>query len=309
MGIIDTLKNALKATASGPVEAALDKARQEETEAGAALQALVDRRSQALLAGDDALRRFKAEQAQAEERLERASAFVAALEAQLTDVREREAESAAAAKYRAAKKLSDAAASRLAEIYPRAARELADLVRQCAEADLAVQEANQNLPAGKGALQGPESLLRDLPPEEARVLKRRRVKRWTFESSGHLIPTEREAEIQSISGDNAVIQHGGLTPGSSKVVRRVFEEQTVVPARRRERGPRLAELFLPALRAGEPPFWSPGHETSYPESILRRVSELAGLKPRLRPEDQPEILLIPIEDQDEPDAEPEPEAA
>lgn len=277
MNIFDNLKKTFGAN-KAPGVAALEKA---EGEAMAALETaraqvetLRDALPAALIAGDAARQKARAELRAAEDDATDAASALEIVKARLAQARAEADEATRRAAYLAAQKGRDEAAARLREQYPRLVSELRALIEDIAHADAQVVEVNGALPSGAAPLERVEEVTRDIAGEPRRVLSEKVVQLWC--PAGTARPVPNQGNIHDHGGGRG--QRHMLAGGGGAYVqhfdRRQFREVKVSPGRNAMFASRLHALDLPGLRGDEAPAWTPMPVDSSPALILARLDAL-----------------------------------
>ncbi|RWE11565.1 MAG: hypothetical protein EOS61_15660 [Mesorhizobium sp.] len=263
---------------------------------------LEEERRRALLDGTDKdveLVERKIEVANRE--VERAYAAQAELTKRIELAKAAATESELRARYDGAKAKSDAAGKMLQKEYPELAKRLVSLIRTLAEADVAVEEANRQLPADAPPLLPAEIVVRRRPGTNEKIISEKEVSLWVHAGSLTPFAEDRQAEADQREKDyaanwNGLPPDGVIQVGNSRVVKRRFIRKTYIPRGNAMLHTPLASVELPGLVGGDPPFWDQhrvGIHSS--RSILARLQELATLKPVPPAEaGQPVVELIPI---------------
>ena len=253
----------------------LTEAETEVAAATAALEAVEVGYKSGLLSADDAqLRRLDEARTDARLRSDRAAALHAALAEKLAAAREREADVERRQQYDAAQTQAAEAGRLLTEMYPQLAREIVEVLRVVAEAEIAVEEANMNLPANMPKILGVEASARSTSRPDG-VVSERKVTRWCRLGERTPDTTRDDAIVEGPDGLGRRHIRGLPQRDAVVFVKRRFMEQTVIPASGRVPD-RLAEsLALPGLMGGDWPFWSP-RDLSRPQDVLRHADRLAS---------------------------------
>jgi len=276
--MIRTLKNliGLAARTDAPAAELAPSLPQAEAELAAAHEAQAAAEAAykgKLLTADDAtLRQLVEARTDAGVRVDRATALVEALRERLEAAQTREAEAARVTAYEAAHAQAEEARAALVELYPGLARDLMSLMRVVAEAEIAVQAANADLPAGAAPIAGVEASVRDLPGVPETVLSETYVERWV--EVGKVTPGSFDQHaVQDLGRGQGVIKIPGIAAKDCRPVeRRGFLEQRVYPASLRRAAYGLAErLALPGLRVDDPAFWEPASGLG-PRQVLSKIA-------------------------------------
>ncbi|CDX22111.1 hypothetical protein MPL3356_390151 [Mesorhizobium plurifarium] len=261
----------------------------------------VERRRVLLDGTDKDLEAIEAKIASANRDIERAYAAKTELTKRLEAAKAAATESELRARYDAAKAQADAAGKMLRKEYPELAKRLVSLIRTLAEADVAVEEANRQLPADAPPLLPAEILVRRRPGTNEKIISEKEVSLWVHAGTVTPFAEDRQAEADQREKDyaanwNGLPPDGVIQVGSSRVVKRRFIRKTYVPRGNAMLHTPLASIELPGLVGGDPPFWDQFRvSVQSPRSILARLQELATLKPAPPAEaGQPVVELIPI---------------
>lgn len=206
----------------------------------------------------------------------RAAALVDALRERLAAAEDRETEVARVEKYEAARRQADDAAAALREMYPHLAGGLVDLLRGVAEAELAVADANDDLPRGADRLPGVEARVRDVPGSARELIGEQVVELWC--RPGERMPgTLDQSRVQVGHGEA-----GYIRPPSGpvvNVVRRQYIERRYAESAPGNFAYSLAvTLNLPGLRANGPPIFKAADPiaTPSPREVLRMLDSFAA---------------------------------
>ncbi len=207
-------------------------------------------------------------------RQDRAKALVEALETKLATVRGEEAQAQKTAVYDAARTKRDAAAKRLRDEYAKHATAIASIIRECAEADAAVSQANADLPADDDPLLTVEAFVRDQPALPRKVIKEKNVSLWTYVSTGHILSPDLQAQVRSTGNDTGVLHNEGVTHSTSQVIRRKYRQLEFLRETSANAAERLAtSVRLPGVVYGEPAIWD-DTRSSQPDLVLARAAEM-----------------------------------
>ncbi|CDX39196.1 hypothetical protein MPLA_290070 [Mesorhizobium sp. ORS 3359] len=262
----------------------------------------VERRRVLLDGTDKDLEAIEAKIASANRDIERAYAAKTELTKRLEAAKAAATESELRARYDAAKAKADAAGQKLQREYPELAKRLVSLIRTLAEADVAVEEANRQLPADAPPLLPAEIVVRRRPGTNEKIISEKEVSLWCHANSWDLFAENRQAEADAREKEHAA-NWNGLPPdgiihvnGGHRVQKRRFLRRTYIPSSGAIPHSPLASIELPGLVGGDPPFWDQHRVGIYSSrSILARLQELATLKPAPPAEaGQPVVELIPI---------------
>ena len=255
-----------------------------------------------LLSGDEAeMYRLATARREAAVRVDRGEALVEVLRGRLDGARAREAEADRVERYEAARRQGDEAADALREFYPQYAGGLVELLKAVAEAELAVKEANADLPAKAVPLPGVEARVRDHPGLPEEVVQEVEVEKWV--RTGMTVPgTYDQAAVRPTEGGRGVLRVRGLPDNEGyPVERRKFIERTVLPAAFSLGADRLVyDVSLPGLREGEASFFEPvkrPYQTGFDHrEVLLQVAKLRGTAPRGEPTRAVVTKLIPLDE-------------
>lgn len=248
----------------------------------------------AMLTADEPVRaKHKRSLAEAQDRLADAELYVVELQAKLAEALSAEAEAGRREVYKSAAAKASAAAGRLSKEYARHAGAIRDVICAIAEAELAVNAANADLPCGAAPLVGPERIVRDGAASPRTIIGDTIVKLWVYPGTGNVLPPEAQATVRQ----NGASSKGSL-PSQSKmgdpfkeVELRSFRRIEFRPEVRADHARALARsVELPGLRAGEPPFWS--SDAGDPSAVLRRADSLKAAALAKPPADV-RVELIP----------------
>lgn len=285
MSIFDTIGRLMKKPAPGLL--ALEKA---EVDAQAALDAATERlaaleanRTDAILSGDDARTAHRAALQTARDDIEDGRAALAAIQARLSQEREVAAEAARVAAYNTALAKRDEVAALILEKYPQLAGGLVDLIRLSAEADLAIEAANDDLPAGAEPLDKAEWLARSMPGTPRKLISEKKVQLWCRPDTKY--PTDIQVGIKEGRNGRGISKTSGLPFDRHTFIERRWERARYV-----ELGEKLSGLDLPGLVGGEPAFWE-SSPWSTAETILQKIKQHEALRRahRAAPPEPPEI--------------------
>ncbi|TSE07586.1 hypothetical protein C1D09_018820 [Mesorhizobium intechi] len=183
--------------------------------------------------------------------------------------------------YASAKAQADAAAKLLTTRYPAIARDFIGLLKTLAEAQLAVDDANQRLPDGAAPLMDPETAVRALLGQPEKTLEEVKVSVWCFANSPDIrvLPPEKQDELNTRfpNSDRGSI-HSGSAVGSTEVVKRRVIRRTYVPRTNNTWPARLAAIDLPGLKVGDPYVWQASTNPD-PRLVLANLARLAAMRP------------------------------
>lgn len=213
--------------------------------------------------------------------VDQVKAKIAKLEKQHADAVEAEAENVRQQQYDKAKELVEAARKKLPS-YEKSALQIRDVLRSIAEADMAVNLANESLPDGAARLDKAEDV-RSTRQLYRKDLKQEFVELWAgIGDQGTPIPDHLQHQVNPDARPRAGVATNGdiaLTGrvrvdggGVLEVVRRRFIKTTYLPDRSGWNAPSLAaSVELPPLAAGSSPLWS---AVSYPpHSVLAALDK------------------------------------
>lgn len=250
-------------------------------------------------------------------RRDRARALVEALEDRLTEFDAGEAEAKRRAAYADAKSKAGAAVKAIRGEYPRAARLIRTVLRQIAEAEVAIAAVNGDLPAGGEALTSPEDMVRSELPKQKVVLSETDVMLWCQEGTWLPVPDQYQSQISAGPDGRGVRRHGdesGYGPGASYgYVRRAFRRVEYLPSTLPVWADKLAsKITLPGFHHYDENFWheswGPGPPDFNQQRVLAMLDETeieGGADSRVDPNDddrEPEIEYVPIGDTTEREA-------
>lgn len=247
-----------------------------------------------------ALRRLLDAKVEAKIEIDQVRAKIAKLEKQHEAALEAEAADRRQLAYDQAKELAEAARKKLGD-YEKAALQIRAVLRTIAEADIAVDAANADLPAGAPRLEKPEDC-RSTPNLYKKVLKEETVDLWAAIGQ-QSVPVEHQNRVRVERVGKRVrsrwseddFDEGGYEQGyyatdgggSIEVVKRRFVKRTFLPD---DTGhfavPLSQKVDLPPAVVGGPAFFEPGNFTA-----TRLLLELdKPLPPRqVRSERKPEV--------------------
>ncbi len=267
---------------SSDLAAAITKAQAELEAAEAAVVAAKTAYDDGLLTSDKKTLRVLLDDAtEAGIEVDQVKAKIAKLEREHEKAIEAEAENVRQQQYDKAKELVEAARKKLPS-YEKAALQIRDVLRSIAEADMAVELANESLPSGASRLDKAEDVrsTRQLYRED---VKQEFVELWAgigdqrtpiHDHLQHQVnPDARPRAGVASNGEVAftgrVRADGG---GVLEVVKRRFIRTKYLPDRSGWHAPSLAaSVELPPLDAGSSPFWS---AVSYPpHSVLAALDK------------------------------------
>ncbi|RUV41402.1 hypothetical protein EOD29_22875 [Mesorhizobium sp. M1A.T.Ca.IN.004.03.1.1] len=243
---------------------------------------LEDDRRQTLLDGTDkdveAVER-KIEIANRE--IERAYAARSELERRIEQARNAEAEQVKIARYDAAKAQADAAAKELRKAYPDIGKRFVALLQTIAAAQIAVEEANRNLPDGATPLQDPEVVVRAKLGEPEKTISEEPVDVWCYSNARDIqvLPEDEQVELNAkYRGSAQGVISSGSAGGFTTVTRRRLIRRSYVPRTTNVLPARLAAVALPGLKVGDPAFWdAPAYSDA--RTVLAILARLADARP------------------------------
>lgn len=264
------VKNTPGASTAADIAAALDKARAELVTAEAAVGTAGRAYDDGLLDLDKvALRKLLDAAAEAKIDVDQINAKTAKLEKQLEKATAAEAEDGRRAAYARAKELSEAASKKLQREYPKAAEGIRDILKCIAEADMAVVEANADLPEGVARLEGPEAD-RSTPTRYREERGQAVVDVWVAcGDRSSPLPDSMQRQVRPEErprrGDNTLYGRVQTASGNwLEVEKRRFTRVEYLPHESARAITSLAaSLNLPALYAGESPFWEAYNHAPY----------------------------------------------
>ncbi len=280
-------------TALADARSAVGVAEQELTKADAAYRAGL------LEATEPALQKILDQKQAATVQRDRAKALVEALETKLATVRGEEAQAQKTAVYDAARAKLDAAAKRLRDEYAKHATAIATIIRECAEADAAVSQANADLPADGDPLLIVEALVRDQPALPRKVIKEKTVSLWTYVSTGHILSSDLQAQVRSTGNDTGVLHNEGVTHSTSQVIRRKYRQVEFLGETSANAAERLAtSVRLPGVVYGEPAIWD-DTRSSQSDLVLARAAEMQARRQEFSLSSDTraiEMEMVPVDD-------------
>lgn len=202
-----------------------------------------------------------------------------------------EAQAAKAKRYEDARKLRDDAAAKLEAEYDKHAIGLLTLLHLVAQADEAVAIANEDRPEGMPNLDRVEAIVRDGEELPRKVIRDQVLSLWAFEDGERPLSPDQQAQVQAHPGARTgMISTGtGLHAGGRSVVKKRFQLVEYQEALSSSRGDRLADMKLPALRARDPNYWTPGefYGRLKATDTLRRLNEVVSGARAWRPSERP----------------------
>jgi hypothetical protein len=212
-------------------------------------------RSELLLAGSDRdLDAVDEEIRRASRNIERVERAIADLEARIVETEGIEQEVARREKYEAAMKAAAQAAAALRQ-YPTFAQRIVGLLASVAEAEIAINAANADLPAGAVALPSAEFQVRGLAGEPRQEVGRKIVRSAWFYTGADESELEPSDTVVSQDGRTGYIETrlGGRKQVETRPVERVDYIEGRPPYIPE---PLHLELRLPGLLPGEPAIWA-----------------------------------------------------
>lgn len=213
----------------------------------------------------------------------RTARLIEALEDRFAELRGGDAESARIEMYANAKALVHEAAHALRTAYPKLANGLRDLLRQLAEAEQAVTDANRDLPRDATPLVGPEAKVRDVPSFSREDITTARLDLWCHEGSANPIGDEFQNRVTPTEGRPGYGSDGrGAGYRLQPFVRTTYRPWT--PAEFAD--PLYASIELPGLYPLSAPFWRKIDVELPPDAIVARLDD---------PQDQPLAGPLPVE--------------
>lgn len=269
-------------SSSADIATAITKAQAELAQAEAAVTAAETAYDAGLLELDKAaLRKLLDAKVEAQIEIDQVRAKIAKLERQHAEAIDAEAENVRQQQYDKAKELVEAARKKLPS-YEKAALQIREVLRAIAEADMAVELANESLPAGASRLDKAEDIrsTRQLYRED---LKQEFVELWAGIGDQRTpIPDHLQRQVNPDARPRAGVASNGEVAftgrvrtdggGVLEVVKRRFIRTKYLPDRSGWHAPSLAaSVELPPLDAGSSPFWS---AVSYPpHSVLAALDK------------------------------------
>lgn len=215
-----------------------------------------------------ALRLILDGKADASIRADQARARIGMLEQKYAVAVEEEADDRRRAAYDRARSLADSARTRLFAEYDEACAPVRALIASVVEADIAVSQANADLPVGADPIASVEAA-RGLPGLPGEIVLQNTVEHWCLTNGSDPI-LDAPARPAGIYRDDLVfLREDDITPARRrKFVRteRLPAIPAVTPAAL------IASVSLPGLRAGEDPVWAPVVRLDDARSQLARPS-------------------------------------
>lgn len=279
-------------TSSADIAAALERAQADLIAAEEAVEAAEQKYQDSLLDLDKtALRKLLDAATEAKIDRDQQQAKIVRLSTELDKAQASEAEAGRRERYARAKELSEAAQKRLTKEYPRAAEAVRSLLGDIAAANLAVAEANDNLPEGAARLNGPEEF-RSTPNQYREELSEEVVDLWVACGDRSTpISDELQRKVQPEArprrGDDRLYGKVHTGNGWLEVEQRRFLRRRFLPQQSgRVIGSLASDLSLPPLYAGADAYWSAANYT--PARIVEELAKPLRGRPQ-DPERQPEI--------------------
>ncbi|PWE52412.1 hypothetical protein DEM27_31185 [Metarhizobium album] len=289
---------------SSDIAAAITKAQAELEAAEAAVAAAEEQYDAHLLTADKkSLRGFLDAKTEAGIDVDQARARIQRLERDHEAAVESEAESERQAAYDRAKELAATARKKLGD-YEKAAMAIRDVLRAIAEADVAVEAANADLPDGAARIEKPEEC-RSSPNLYKKVLKEEVVELWAGIGDQsrpvehqHRVRVEHVGKRVRSRWSEEDFDEGGWEKGyyatdgggTIEVVKRRFIKRTYLPDDTGQYAVSLASaVSLPPAIVGGPVFFEPG--SYHAPGLLAKLDQ--PLPPcRIRAERKPEIEYV-----------------
>ncbi|MDP4024042.1 hypothetical protein Q8W71_15540 [Methylobacterium sp. NEAU 140] len=233
-------------------------------------------------------------------KVDRAEALVAALKERLAAAQAREAEAERVARHEAARRQADDAAAALSEMYAHLATGIVDLIEGIARAEAAVQAANADLPRGAEKIPGVERRIRSSPVFPEELLSESFEDRWVL--VGQVRPGEFDQDrVVTSTRDRGLLPTPGFPNGQGRPVeRRRFRVQKFLPAIGGEPANALASsVRLPGLLHGDATLFEPverdAHGLLDPVYVLRAIEKRRRVAPRGEPTRAVNERLIPLD--------------
>ncbi|TIR21793.1 MAG: hypothetical protein E5X33_12065 [Mesorhizobium sp.] len=243
---------------------------------------LEDDRRRALLDGTDKdVEQVERKIEIANREIERAYAARSELERRIEQARNVEAEQVKVARYEAAKSQADAAAKELRKAYPEIGKRFASLLKVLAEASLAIEEVNRNLPDGAAPLQDPEVVVRAKLGEPEKTISEEPVDVWCYSAArdNSVLPQEMQDELSAkYRGSDQGVISSGSAGGMISVTRRRLIRRSYIPRSTNVLPSRLTAVALPGLKVGDPAFWD-GPAYTDARTVLATLARLADARP------------------------------
>ncbi|MCJ8024427.1 hypothetical protein KYK30_14300 [Shinella yambaruensis] len=291
-------------SSSSDIATAITKAQAELAQAEAAVAAAEEQYEANLLTADKkALRALLDAKTEANIDVDQARARIQRLTRDHEAALEAEAESDRQAAYDRAKELTATARKKLGD-YEKAAMAIRDVLRAIAEADVAVEAANENLPAGAARLDKAEAA-RSSPNLYKETVKEEVVELWAGVGDQsrpvehqHRVRVERVGKRVRSRWSEDDFDEGGYEKGyyttdgggSIEVVKRRFIKRTFLPDDTGHfAAPLHQKVELPPAIVGGPVFFEPG--SYHAPGLLAKLDQ--PLPPRrIRAERKPEIEYV-----------------
>lgn len=298
------LNKLLGKSSSGDLAVALEKAKVELAQAESAVAAAEAQYEANLLTADKkALRGLLDAKTEANIDVDQARARIQRLTRDHEAALEAEAESNRQAAYDRAKELTATARKKLGD-YEKAAMAIRDVLRAIAEADVAVEAANENLPAGAARLDKAEAV-RSAPNLYKEVTKEELVELWAYIGQQsvpvehqHRVRVERVGKRVRSRWSEDDFDEGGYEKGyyttdgggTIEAVKRRFVKRTFLPDDTGHfAAPLSQKVELPPAIVGGPVFFEPG--SYHAHGLLAKLDQ--PLPPRrVRAERKPEVEYV-----------------
>lgn len=182
-------------------------------------------------------------------------------EAALADAEEAAREAARVRRYEEAKVAGQLAADDLRRSFGPLAAELTRIQKVLADADVLVNRANADLPAGAARLAHPEADVRDQTRRPLEILGEEEVERWVYKSTGHFVPDNRLDQIEVRGPFDGLMRRGSRDNPNGGVRLNRRNEVVKIRCLKREflgqlsyrQGGRLAKIDLGPLRVEATP--------------------------------------------------------
>lgn len=298
------LSKLLGKSSSTDISGAITKAQAELAQAEAAVTAAEEQYEANLLTADKkALRGLLDAKTEANIDVDQARARIQRLERDHEAALEAEAESERQQQYDKAKELTATARKKLGD-YEKAALQIREVLRAIAEADVAVDAANGNLPTGAARLEKAEDV-RSAPNLYKEVTKEELVELWAYIGQ-QSVPVEHQHRVRvehvgkriRSRWDEGDFDEGGYEKGYYttdsgaviEAVKRRFVKRTFLPDETGHFAASLASVVsLPPAIVGGPVFFEPG--SYHAPGLLAKLDQ--PLPPRrIRAERKPEIEYV-----------------
>lgn len=263
---------ATKASVSAPeIQAALEAARAAVSEAQSDRDRAESEYRTGLLVQDEAgLQRLIEAKSAAAIRRDRAAALVETLEDRFGEISANETEKARVAAYAKARKLGSDATAAILDQYPRLARQVRDLLRQIAEAELAIDAVNKDLPAGAEHLPSPEIAARGRPIQPEQILSEKIEARWVHPMTMQPVDDAQQRTITAQPDGTGFSSTSGLTFYRGTFRRIVFLRAVAGDWPRRFAN----SITMPGLREDHLPEWSALTYLTDSADVLSALSDI-----------------------------------